>query len=66
MNLHDQALSIAIEHVTWARQQGMTAEQILQWADVKPSHHDWDSVTFAIGLAWLGMQKKRSDMRGTA
>lgn len=68
MNLFDQSISVAVEHVSYCRQQGMGAYAILVSAGVELSpeaNPSWDDCVWIIARRW-SMLSKCENMAGAA
>lgn len=55
IDILDEAMAVAVEHVRWARIEGMAPAEILEVYGVPlrvGAPLTWDEVTWAVALAW--------------
>lgn len=55
LDILDESMAVAIEHVRWARSEGMSPAQIVKEFRLTPMNAtspSWDEVTWAVALAW--------------
>lgn len=55
LDILDEAMAVAVEHIRWARSEGMSPAQIVTEYRLRPPNMttpSWDEVTWAVALAW--------------
>lgn len=53
---HDEAISVALEHVAWCRARGMTRREVVDVFRLDDEgERGWDGATWALARAWLAL-----------
>lgn len=59
---HDEASSVAAEHIRWAQEQRLTPRALIKLVGGKcPVSPTWDDAFWAIGMAWMNIRRSERD-----